>query len=86
MNVLGATAAAAVALELELGLELAGHHAAGPSGLADIRLGNPVAQAYVHELTFCDYEKHYQYACARGVCQASMSGLTKLLKCPAVVE
>jgi hypothetical protein len=45
VDILGATAAAPAALELELGLKLAGHHEAGSSGLADIRLGNPVAQA-----------------------------------------
>jgi hypothetical protein len=43
IDILGATAAAATALESELGLELAGHHDARSSGFADIRLGNPVA-------------------------------------------
>jgi hypothetical protein len=47
INILGAASAAASALELELGLELAGHHTAGPSSLAYIRLCNPVAQAEV---------------------------------------
>lgn len=47
INVLGAASAAARVLEPELGLELAGHHTAGPSSLAYIRLCNPVAQAEV---------------------------------------
>ena len=47
INILSAASAAASALESELGLELAGHHTAGPSSLAYIRLCNPVAQAEI---------------------------------------
>jgi hypothetical protein len=50
VNVLRAATTAAALRETKLGLKLAGHHGACPSGFADFRLGNSIAQAEVHGL------------------------------------
>ena len=48
MDVLGAAPATAVTLEVELGLELAGHHNSIPTGCSDFRLSDSFTQAHVH--------------------------------------
>ena len=48
MDVLGAAPTTTVALEIKFGLQLAWHDQPGASGLADIRLRNPLAEAHVH--------------------------------------
>jgi hypothetical protein len=50
LDVLGAAAAAAILLEPELGLELAGHHEAGSSGLSHVGFGNSVTETEVQGL------------------------------------
>ena len=63
-NVFCAAAAAAGIFQAELGFDLARHHNPGTPGITDIRLGDSLAQAYIHErpLSSNDYEKHSQYA------------------------
>lgn len=75
MDVLGATPATPATLEIEFGLELAGHHKSGASSLADIRFGNSVAEAHVHgRLLADDYEKHSQYRPCLEFCQPTERG------------
>ena len=61
VNALGASPAATTALEPKLGLQLTGCHEASPSGLADIRFGDTVAQTDVHGVFSIDYEKRSHY-------------------------
>jgi len=83
VDVLGTAAAAATLLESEHRFELAGHHEPCSSGLTDIRLSDPVAQAYVHDNLCDDYEKHYQYAIMSAFCQApSGRPRARLFACP----
>ena len=48
MDVLGAAPATSVTLEIEFGLQLAGHDQPGASGFTDIRFGNSLAEAHIH--------------------------------------
>jgi hypothetical protein len=48
-NVFCAAAAAAGIFQAELGFDLARHHNPGTPGITDIRLGDSLAQAYIHE-------------------------------------
>ena len=50
MDVLGAAAAAAILLEPELGLKLAGHHKSGLSGFSHVGFGDSVAETEVQGL------------------------------------
>jgi len=50
VDVLGAAAAAAILLEPELGLKLAGHHESGPSGFSHVGFGDSVAETEVQGL------------------------------------
>lgn len=50
VDVLGAAPATTVALEIEFGLQLAGHDQPRASCLADIRFGNSLAEAHIHGL------------------------------------
>jgi hypothetical protein len=75
MDVLGAAPATAAALEIEFGLQLAGHDQPGASGLPDLRFGNSLAEAHVHwSAPYDDYEKHSQYMPRRPFCQPTGCG------------
>lgn len=48
-NVFGTATAAAAFFQPELGSQLAGHHDAGSTSFPDVRLGDSLAQAKIHE-------------------------------------
>ena len=51
VDILGAAAAAAILLEPELGLKLAGHHKSGLSGFSHVSFGDSFAKAEVQDST-----------------------------------
>jgi hypothetical protein len=71
LNVFGASTATAGVFQAELGFDLAWHHDARTCRVADIRVGDSLAQAQIHNASLGknDYEKHSQYATTGGICQ-----------------
>ena len=89
LNVFGASAATAGVFQAELGFDLAWHYDARTCRVADIRVGDSLAQAQIHNASLGnnDYEKHSQYATTGGICQQGATFLWKSqfpLCCPPI--